>query len=129
VKSQMEIYRAKAQECARLTISYKIVARGAVDIGNSRKCIEHSRLARNRRAFNVQNHRENEPDMTTYPLEFHRRSEQKWVLRARASTPRASIPRAALVGSSQRGHLVGPSDRGDILPEGHGGGQLGKPQG
>ena len=40
--------------------------------------------------------------MTTYPLEFHRRSEQKWVLRAQASsgTPRAALN---LVGRSQGG--------------------------
>jgi hypothetical protein len=47
--------------------------------------------------------------MTTYPLEFHRRSEQKWVLRAQAA--RESPPRAALVGN--RGS--DQSERRDIL--------------
>ncbi len=37
--------------------------------------------------------------MTTYPLEFHRRSEQKWALRAQVSSARESPPRAALVGN------------------------------
>ena len=32
---------------------------------------------------------------TTYPLEFHRRSEQKWILRAQAWSARESTPRAA----------------------------------
>jgi hypothetical protein len=47
--------------------------------------------------------------MTTYPLDFHRRSEQKWVLRAQAA--RESPPRAALVGN--RGS--DQSERRDIL--------------
>jgi hypothetical protein len=57
------------------------------------------RKTRERSTF--KNDRENEPDMTTYPLEFHRRSEQKWVLGAQASsgTPRAALN---LVGRSQR---------------------------
>jgi hypothetical protein len=41
--------------------------------------------------------------MTTYPVEFHRRSEQKWILCAPASNARESTPRAALIGSRQRG--------------------------
>jgi hypothetical protein len=41
--------------------------------------------------------------MTAYPLEFHRRSEQKWALRAQASSPRESAPRATRIGHSQRG--------------------------
>ena len=53
--------------------------------------------------------------MTTYPLEFHRRSEQKWVLRAQASSARET---AALVGSSQRGQRrSGESEHSDILAE------------
>jgi hypothetical protein len=53
--------------------------------------------------------------MTTYPLEFHRRSEQKWVLRAQASSARKT---AALVGSSQRRQRrSGESERRDILTE------------
>jgi len=54
--------------------------------------------------------------MTTYPLEFHRRSEQKWALRAQAASARESTSRAALVGNSQRGQRVsGQSERRDIL--------------
>jgi hypothetical protein len=55
--------------------------------------------------------------MTTYPLDFHRRSEHKWVLRAQASRASCeSSPQAALVGSSQRGHRrSGPAKRRDIL--------------
>jgi hypothetical protein len=57
-----------------------------------------------------------EPDMTTYPLEFHRRSEQKWALRAQASSARETTPRAARVGHSQRGQRsAGLSERRDIL--------------
>jgi hypothetical protein len=53
--------------------------------------------------------------MTTYPLDFHRRSEQKWVLRAQASSARET---AALVGSSQRGQRrSGESEHRDILAE------------
>jgi hypothetical protein len=47
---------------------------------------------------------ENQPNMTTYPVEFHRRSEQKWTVRAQAAPPRASTPQAAGVGHSQHGH-------------------------
>jgi hypothetical protein len=54
--------------------------------------------------------------MTTYPLEFHRRSEQKWILRAQASSARESTPRAALIGSRQRGQRrSSQSERRDIL--------------
>jgi hypothetical protein len=54
--------------------------------------------------------------MITYPLEFHRRSEQKWVLRAQASSARESTPRAALVSRSQRGERKpGQSEPRDIL--------------
>ena len=41
MKSQIEVYRAKAKEYARLTILTKSLR--AVDTGNSRKCIGHSR--------------------------------------------------------------------------------------
>jgi hypothetical protein len=51
----------------------------------------------------VENDREKEHDLTTYPLEFHRRSEQKWALRAQASSARESPPRATRIGHSQRG--------------------------
>jgi hypothetical protein len=54
--------------------------------------------------------------MTTYPLEFHRRSEQKWALRAQAPSARETTPRAARVGHSQRGQRgSGLSERRDIL--------------
>jgi hypothetical protein len=57
--------------------------------------------------------------MTTYPLEFHRRSEQKWVLRVQASRARESTLRAALVSRSQRGQRrSGQSERRDILARG-----------
>jgi hypothetical protein len=64
------------------------------------------------------NHRENEPDMTTYPLDFHRRSEQKWVLRAQASSARKGSARDAVVGSRsvKRGQRrSGQPERRDIL--------------
>jgi hypothetical protein len=52
--------------------------------------------------------------MTAYPLEFHRRSEQKWALRAQALSARESTPRAARGGNDeQRGS--GRSDGRDIL--------------
>jgi hypothetical protein len=67
--------------------------------------------------------------MTTYPLEFHRRSERKWVLRAQASS---GIPRAAL-------NLVGGASAGSVSraspnvvtswPEGHGCGNSGNGSG
>jgi hypothetical protein len=54
--------------------------------------------------------------MTTYPLDFHRRSEQKWVLRAQASSACERTPRAALVGGSQRGQRTpGESERRERL--------------
>jgi hypothetical protein len=54
--------------------------------------------------------------MTTYPLEFNRRSEQKWALRAQASSARESTPRAPRVGHSQRGQRgSGQSQHRDIL--------------
>jgi hypothetical protein len=54
--------------------------------------------------------------MTTYPLEFHRRCEQKWALRAQASSARESTPRATRVGHSQRGQRgSGRSQHRDIL--------------
>ena len=56
--------------------------------------------------------------MTTYPLEFHRRSEQNWVRRAQAASARESIWRAALVGSSQGGQRrTGQSERRGMLAE------------
>jgi hypothetical protein len=60
--------------------------------------------------------KDRENDMTAYPVDFHRRSEQKWALRAHAAIPRASKPQAARVGQSQRGHREsGRSEARDIL--------------
>jgi hypothetical protein len=54
----------------------------------------------------VEKDRENEPDMTTYPLDFHRR----------AATARESTPQAARVGHGQRGQEgSGRSESRDIL--------------
>jgi hypothetical protein len=54
--------------------------------------------------------------MTTYPLEFHRRSERKWALRAQSSNARENTSRAALVGNKQRGQRgSGRSERREIL--------------
>jgi hypothetical protein len=54
--------------------------------------------------------------MTTYPLEFHRRFEQKWAHRAQASSGYGSTTRAVRVASSQRGqHRPGQSEPRDIL--------------
>jgi len=54
--------------------------------------------------------------MTTYPLEFHRRSEQKWVRRAQGSSACESLPPAARVRRSQREQRrSGESERRDIL--------------
>jgi hypothetical protein len=53
VKSQMEVYRAKAKEYARLKFLQNRCGR-AVDTGNSPKCIGHSRWAKNQSAFDLQ---------------------------------------------------------------------------
>ena len=77
----------------------------------------------------LKNDRETEPDMTIYPVEFHRRSEQKWAhragwLRACESTPRAArarnqrvicLGRTALV---TEGELPPNQERDDILARG-----------
>jgi hypothetical protein len=47
--------------------------------------------------------------MTAYPLDFHRRSEQKWVRRAQASGASARTPQAARLAQSGR------SESRDIL--------------
>src|SRR5260221_13093596 len=72
---------------------YKIAA-GEPSIPETRGNVLGTRAGRKTRERSTfKNDRENEPDMTTYPLEFHRRSERKWVLRAQASsgTPRAAL--------------------------------------
>jgi hypothetical protein len=54
--------------------------------------------------------------MTAYPLEFHRRSEQKWATRAQAPTARESTPQPARVGHNRRGPRgSGRSGSRDIL--------------
>jgi hypothetical protein len=83
--------------------SYKTAA-GEPSIPETRRNVLGTRAGRKTRERSTfKNDRENEPDMTTYPLEFHRRCEQKWVLRAQALSACESTPRAALVGRSRRG--------------------------
>ena len=54
--------------------------------------------------------------MTAYPLDFHRRSEQKWARRAEVSSACESTPRTALISRSQRvQRRSGQSERRDIL--------------
>jgi hypothetical protein len=53
--------------------------------------------------------------MTAYPLDFHRRSEQKWARRAEVSSGCESTPRA-VISRSQRGQRKsGQSERRGIL--------------
>ena len=96
--------------------SYKIAA-GQPSIPETRGNVLGTRAARRTRVRSAfKNDRENEPNMTTYPLEFHRRSEQKWAHRAQGSSARESTPRAVRVASSQRGqHRPGQSELRDIL--------------
>jgi hypothetical protein len=98
--------------------SYKIAA-GEPSIPETRGNVLGTRAGRKTRERSTfENDRESEPDMTTYPLEFHRRSEQKWVLRAQASSAREGTLPATLVGSSQRGQpRSGESEPRDILAE------------
>src|SRR5262245_16484465 len=53
VKSQVEDYRAKAKEYARLRLLQNRCGKAA-GTGNSLKCIGHSRWAKNQRTFNLQ---------------------------------------------------------------------------
>jgi hypothetical protein len=54
--------------------------------------------------------------MTAYPLEFHRRSEQKWAARVQAPTARESTPQPARVAHKRRGlRGSGRSESRDIL--------------
>jgi hypothetical protein len=96
--------------------SYKIVA-GKPSIPETCGNVLGTRAERRTRERpTVENDRENEPDMTTYPLEFHRRSERKWALRAQSSNARENTSRAALVGNKQRGQRgSGRSERREIL--------------
>jgi hypothetical protein len=52
--------------------------------------------------------------MTAYPLDFHRRSEQKWARRAEVSSGCESTPRA-VISRSQRARKSGQSERRGIL--------------
>ena len=95
---------------------YKIAA-GEPSIPEARGNVLGARAARRTRACSAfENYRENEPDMATYPLEFHRRSEQKWAHRVQAASAWESTPRAVRLASSQRGrHAPGHSEPRDIL--------------
>jgi hypothetical protein len=85
VRSQVEDYRAKAKEYARLTVVTKSLREGR----RYRKLAEmYWALAlgeeiAQRSVF--KDDRESEIVMTTYPTEFHRRFEQKWERRADAA--------------------------------------------
>jgi hypothetical protein len=96
--------------------SYKIAA-GEPSIPETRGNVLGTRAGRKTRERSTfKNDRENEPVMTTYPLESHRRSEQKWVLRAQASSACESTPRSARVRRSQREQRrSGESEGRDIL--------------
>jgi hypothetical protein len=94
VKPQMGAYRSKAKEYARLTILTNLPRESR----RYRKLSEMYRaLAFGEEPENVQPLKmtaKTSPHMTAYPLEFHRRSEQKWALRAQASSARERPPRA-----------------------------------
>ena len=78
-----------------------------------------------RRTWSAQPYdREIEPDMTIYPVDFHRRSERKWAHRVGAAQACESTPRAAPASRNQRvrsdgtrnGRVVAPyQERDDIL--------------
>ncbi len=57
--------------------------------------------------------------MTTYPLEFHRRSEQKWVLRAQAARESPRAPHWSVIVGRTNPNVV------TSWPEGHGCGNSG----
>ncbi len=105
--SQKEIYRAKAKEYARLTI----VTKSLRESRRSRK------LADMYWALALGEKPEHDRP-STYPLDFHRRFEQKWVLRAQASSAREGSAQEAVVGSRsvKRGQRrSGQPERRDIL--------------
>jgi len=75
VRSQVEDYRAKAKECARLTVVTKSLREGR----RYRKLAEmYWALALGEESHSVRSLKMSEIVMTTYPTEFHRRFEQKW---------------------------------------------------
>jgi hypothetical protein len=80
VQSHIETYRAKAKEFARLTVVANRFGTVA-NTGNLLRCIGRSRSAKNLTGPSLQNKPQNEHDMTIYPIEYHRRLEQKWARR------------------------------------------------
>src|SRR5262249_30991995 len=80
VQSPIETYRAKAKEFARLTV----VAKSLRDSRKYRKLAEMYWALAPQRTYPqpaLKTNLKNEHDMTIYPLEFHRRLEQKWARR------------------------------------------------
>jgi hypothetical protein len=80
VQSQIENYRAKAKEFARLTV----VAKSLRHSRQYRKLAEMywaRALGEEPDSAALKSKRQKEHDMTTYPVEFHRRLEQKWASR------------------------------------------------
>jgi hypothetical protein len=80
VQSQIENYRAKAKEFARLTVLQNRFGIAA-NTGSLLRCIGRWRSVKNLIARSPQNRTSKEHDMTTYSVEFHRRLEQKWASR------------------------------------------------
>ena len=82
---------------------YKIAA-GEPPIPETCGNVFGARAARRTRVRSAsKNDREKERDVTTYPLDFHRRSEQKWAHRAQGQNACETTPRTVRVGSSQGG--------------------------
>jgi len=75
MRSQVEDYRTKAKECARLTV----VTKSLRECRRYRKLAEmYWALALGEESHSVRSLKMSEIVMTTYPTEFHRRFEQKW---------------------------------------------------
>jgi hypothetical protein len=94
VQSRIETYRAKAREFARLTL----VAKSLRDSRQYRKLEMYWALALGEEPEDARpsKHTSKEHDMTIYPVEFHRRLEQKWTSRIDqilTVTGKASPPR------------------------------------
>src|SRR5262249_56468649 len=88
MQSQVENYRAKAKEFARLMIVAKSLRHSrqyrklaemywALAIGEESDRAQPSKTT----SKGPQRQRQKERNMTTYPVEFHRRLEQKWATR------------------------------------------------
>ena len=106
MRSQVEDYRAKAKECARLTVVTKSLREGR----RYRKLAEmYWALAlgeeiAQRSVF--KDDRESEIVMTTYPTEFHRRFEKKWERRADAAAfYESTLPWLLEIGRTLRAEL------------------------